>query len=230
MEPAAVSSRAIAAARDDKLRLRFALGYPLLVCGLAVAGTLWVSLDTDPLIRDVEDSFREPPAPAFRPAWSGLGPLEATVLAGGALAAIGLTAWILRLRRGSAGLLTSAARCDVLADLVGSACPADERGRLAGEIVAAVAPTTAATPPLVAFAESQPDVDARAELLRATAAFYRGLDVRRRRRLGRIVPVVGSLVAGIAVLAYGLALFRPLAGLLESLAAPRDTLAARAAP
>ena len=34
----------------------------------------------------------------------------------------------------------------------------------------------------------------------------------------RLVPIVGSLFAGIAVLGYGLALFRPMARLFDTLA------------
>jgi len=44
------------------------------------------------------------------------------------------------------------------------------------------------------------------------------------------VPIVGSLIAGIAVLCYGLALFRPLASLFESLALAHTPIGSRGQP
>ena len=47
------------------------------------------------------------------------------------------------------------------------------------------------------------------------------LDERRRRRTRGLVPVVGCLIAGVAVLLYGVSLFRPMAGFADFLAAKR---------
>ncbi|MEI7862712.1 MAG: hypothetical protein WCJ21_08775 [Planctomycetota bacterium] len=46
----------------------------------------------------------------------------------------------------------------------------------------------------------------------------------------RLVPIVGSLIAGIAVLCYGLALFRPLTSLFESLAFAHTPIGSRGQP
>jgi hypothetical protein len=152
-----------------------------------------------------------------------------SVAVGGLLAAIGLTAWILRLGRRDARSGALAVRCDVLADLAAGDCPVAVGDRLACAIAAEV--DAAAPPPaLVAHAVARDDVDARASLLRSTAAFYRGLDARRRRALRRAVPTVATCVVGCVVLIYGIALFRPLVGLVDALAAPRDGGAVRGGP
>lgn len=212
--------------RDDRLRLRQALVYPVLVAVLAILGTAWVTARDGPLIHDVEDAFRDPPLPTPRSAWPQVGAAGAAVAATGVLAAAGLAAWLVALVRRDARAGSLATRCDVLAELSGSDCPGPVADRLARALVAEVDPDDGPLPPLAAHAVARDDVDGRAVLLRSTAAFYRGLDARRRRAVRRSVPTAACCVAGLAVLLYGLALFQPLAGLVDTLAVPRDAVVA----
>lgn len=212
--------------RDDRLRLRQALVYPALVAGLAILGTAWVTTRDGPLIHDVEDAFRDPPVPTPRSAWPQVGAAGVAVATIGVLAAAGLAAWLVALVRRDAAAGVLAVRCDVLAELSGSDCPGPVADRLARSLVADVDPDDGPLPPLAAHAVARDDVDGRARLLRSTAAFYRVLDERRRQAVRRAVPTATCCVAGLAVLLYGLALFRPLTGLVDTLAEPRDAVAA----
>ena len=226
-----VIEEARAASRDDRAHFRLALLYPASVCGLALLGILWTTLVNDRLMQGVEDSFLAPPIPAPHLLPFGLGPLDVAFAVAALLAAAALTLWILRLGRQSGRNAAAAAQCDVLAELTSCACPLATSDRLSRGIVADLDPTLAsATPPLVSFAQSPADIDERAALLRATAGFYRSLDDRHRRSVRRLVPIVGSLIAGIAVLCYGLALFRPLTSLFESLAFAHTPIGSRGQP
>jgi hypothetical protein len=220
-----------ATSRDDRAHFRLALLYPAFVCGLALLGILWTTLTNDRLMQRVDDSFLEPPIPVPRSLPFGLGPLDVCLAAAALIAAAGLTLWIVRLGRQSGRNAATAAQCDVLAELTSCDCPPATSDRLARGIVADLDPTLASsTPALVSFAQSPGDIDERTALLRATAGFYRSLDDRHRRSVRRLVPVVGSLIAGIAVLCYGLALFRPLTSLFESLAAAHTPIGHRGQP
>ena len=223
-------AEAAAVRRDDRLWLRQVLVYPAAVGVLAILGAAWITTRDGVLIHDVQDAFRDPPIPTPRAAWEAFDGVAVSVAVGGLLAAIGLTAWILRLGRRDARSGALAVRCDVLADLAAGDCPVAVGDRLARAIAAEA--DAAAAPPsaLVAHAVARDDVDARASLLRSTAAFYRGLDARRRRALRRAVPTAATCVVGWVVLIYGIALFRPLVGLVDALAAPRDGGAVRGGP
>jgi hypothetical protein len=173
-------------------------------------------------MHDVEDAFRDPPVATPESKWPRLDGSVATVAAVGVMLGIGLAVWIVRLVRHHAGGRAIAARCDLLAELVAGDCPVAIGDRLAGEIMTEIVPAVPALPPLAAHALARIDTDSRASLLRSTAAFYRGLDERRRRTLRRKVPTTACCVAGIAVMLYGLALFRPLVGLVDTLSVPFD--------
>jgi len=226
----ALVAEAAAVRRDDRLWLRQVLVYPAAVGVLAILGAAWITTRDGVLIHDVQDAFRDPPIPTPRAAWEAFDGVAVSVAVGGLLAAIGLTAWLLRLGRRDARSGALAVRCDVLADLAAGDCPVAVGDRLARAIAAEA--DAAAAPPsaLVAHAVARDDVDARASLLRSTAAFYRGLDARRRRALRRAVPTAATCVVGWVVLIYGIALFRPLVGLVDALAAPRDGGAVRGGP
>ena len=214
----AVVDQATATAHDDRSRFRLAIVYPALVAGLAIVGMLWTIPTNHRLIMGLEDSFLEPPIPPEHVAWSSITSADLGLAALGLLAGGGLAAWTLRRGCRDDRHAATAARCDLLAELAGCDCPPAARGRIADEILAGLDDAAPSTPPLVFLAESQADIDQRAALLRTTASFYRSLAERRRRRMQRLVPIVGSLFAGIAVLGYGLALFRPMARLLDTLA------------
>lgn len=215
----AVVDEAAATVRDDRVRFRLALVYPIVIVLLAILGTLWTTTTNDWLIRNLAGSFQEPPITAAAGEWPRITPDQGMLMAGGIGVAVALAAWIVGLGRSVGSHAGQAARCDVLAELAGKNVVPADRDRLASELMQGIDPPLhTAGGPLVALVESEPDIDRRTATLRATAAFYRGLDDRQRRRARRLVPIVGCLIAGLAVLLYGVALFRPMTRLFESLA------------
>jgi hypothetical protein len=214
-----VVDEAAATVREDQVRFRLTLVYPVVIVLLAILGTLWTTTTNDWLIRNLAGSFHEPPITAAAGEWPRITPGQGMLMAGGIAVAVALAAWIARLGRLVGCHAGQAARCDLLAELAGSDLVPADRDRLASELMQGIEPPLhTAGGPLIALVESEPDIDRRAATLRATAAFYRGLDDRRRRRARRLVPIVGCLIAGLAVLLYGVALFRPMTRLFESLA------------
>ena len=214
-----VVDEAVATVRDDRSRFRLMLVYPVVIGMLASGGTLWTTATNDWLIRNLEGSFHEPPITAAAGEWPRITLGQGMLIAGGIAVAAALAAWIVGLGRSVGCHAGQAARCDVLAELAGSDVVQADRDRLASELMQGIDPPRhTAGGPLIALVESEPDIDRRAATLRATAAFYRGLDDRQRRRARRLVPIIGCLIAGLAVLLYGVALFRPMTRLFESLA------------
>lgn len=224
----AILDEASGVARDDRARFRLALIYPAVVSVLAIVGTFWTTVTSDRLIGALEEAFRRPPIPAMPQAWPSITIGDVAFLIAGLAMAAGLTAWITHLGRKVGSYAGRAVRCDVLAELAEHArgdIAAADRDRLATDVVRAIEPPVdTATSPLVTFAENHGDVDQRVATLRAAAGFYRGLDARQRATTLRLVPLVGRLIAGMAVLLYATALFRPMVGLLDGLAAPRDVI------
>ena len=220
-----VLSEAAATLRDDRLRIRLAVVYPAAVFVLALAGLVWSTLANGPLIRGVEDSFLEPPPAAPPSLWPTLGPIDLAIAGVGGLALASLVAWLVRESRRDTGHLAAAVQCDLLAELSACAGGTDEKHRLVASLLSALGlAERPAAAGLVASAESPADDDARAAQLWAVAMFERSLDERRRRRMRGLVPVVGCLIAGVAVLLYGVGVFRPMASFFDFLATPHDML------
>ena len=225
----AIVEAASATVRDDQARFRLAVLYPAVVIGLALLGTAWTMVTQQQLITSLENEFQSPPVPA-EASWPRVGLADLTLGLTGVVIAVALAAWIVRVSGLVGRHAGRAARCDVMAEITSAAneTPPAQREQLATAVVQAInLPTPGTTSPLVSYAEAQSDIDSRAATLRATAAFYRSLDERQRQKARRLLPLAGSLIAGMAVLCYGVALFRPMAGLLVSLAAPQDAIGAR---
>jgi hypothetical protein len=107
-----------------------------------------------------------------------------------------------------AALATSDLDPDQAAALAREGANADRRGTRA----------TAAPLPLANRLLREVDRQSRPAALERLAAFYRGLtDEERGSRFGRVPATVGVLIAGVIVLAYGLALFLPWVQLLDML-------------
>ena len=228
----AIVETASATVRDDQVRFRLALLYPAVVIGLALVGMAWTLVVQQQLIAGLEAAFESPPIPA-EASWPPVDLTAALLGLLGVVIAVALAAWTVRVSGTVGRHAGRAARCDVMAE-IGSATnetPPGQREQLATAVVQTInLPTADTTSPLVRFAEAQGDIDSRAAPLRAVAAFYRSLDERQRQKARRLLPLAGSLIAGLAVLCYGVALFRPMTGLLVSLAAPQDPIGARGGP
>jgi hypothetical protein len=213
---------AAATLADDRWRLWFAITYPLIVAVLALIGVIWITLTDGWLIRATEATFHDPPSAAPVSPWPTIGPAEVAIAVAGMVAIAALVAWLVRLCRRDPDHAAAAVRCDLLAELTSCDCTEAERHRLASALLAGVGLTgLSADRPLAALAECETDIDSRANHLWAVAMFERGLDDRRRRRVRAFVPVIGCLIAGVAVLLYGVALFRPMARLFDTIARPQ---------
>jgi len=221
----AVLDEAATTLAGDRWRMRLTIAYPAIIVMLALSGLIWVTLTDGRLIRELEATFHDPPRAAPVSPWPTMGPVEMTIAVTGTLTIAALAAWLARLARRDPDHFAAAVRCDLLAELTSCDCPATVRHRLANDLLAGVglaSPSTAR--PLGALVEREADVDARASHLWAVAMFERGLDDRRRRWVRRLAPVLGCLIAGVAVLLYGVALFRPMARLFETIGKPQTML------
>jgi len=219
---AAVLDDAAATLADDRWRLRLAIAYPLIVAVLALIGVIWITLTDGWLIRATEATFHDPPSAAPVSPWPPIGPAEVAIAATGMLAMVAAVAWLVRLSRRDPDHFAAAVRCDLLAELSSCDCSTSERHRLANELLAGIGlASPSAARPLAALVEREADADHRASHLWAVAMFERGLDDRRRRRVRRLVPVIGCLIAGVAVLLYGVSLFRPMVRLFETISRPQ---------
>jgi hypothetical protein len=219
---AAVLDDAAATLADDRWRLWLAITYPAVVVVLALIGLIWITLTDSWLIRGIEATFHDPPSAAPVSPWPTIGPAEVAIAVAGMVAIAALVAWLVRLCRRDPDHAAAAVRCDLLAELTSCDCSTSERHRLANELLAGIGlASPSAARPLAALVEREADADHRASHLWAVAMFDRGLDDRRRRRVRAFVPVIGCLIAGVAVLLYGVSLFRPMARLFDTIARPQ---------
>lgn len=221
----AVLDDAAATLAGDRWRMRLTIAYPAIIVMLALSGLIWITLTDGRLIRELEATFHDPPSAAPVSPWPTIGPVEVVIAVASLLAVAALLAWLFRLCRRDPDHLAAAVRCDLLAELTSCAGSAAERHRLANGLLSSIGlASPAAARPLAALVEREADVDARASHLWAVAMFERGLDERRRKRVRRLLPVIGCLVAGVAVLLYGVALFRPMARLFDTISSPQTML------
>ncbi len=212
----------LAIIRDERARRRLALVYPAAVLLLALLGTAWSTLSNGPLMRGVEGSFHEPPPSVAPSPWPRLDPADWSLMSMAFGAVVFLIVWGVRATRDGHGHLASAARCDLLAELASIDGLKQGHNRLADDLLAAIGLTDRPSARRLAnVTMASDDIDDRAQGLRALGLFERSLDERRRRRAHRLVPIIGSLVAGIAVLFYGVAIFRPMTRLFESISVPQ---------
>ena len=217
--------------QNSQRRSQFiAVGSSFLICSLAAIGTLAVMLSTGPLLESqYQLQTGKPSQPSFSLA-TAFGPPPVTV---GLfmLAAVGflmLTILIVgsrrRLNRSLARWMTSEAHVAMAsADL-----PASERQAIIRALLAGWCPTVptgfATEGGLLEHALKAPSPE-QAVAIERTASFHRRVVTQLESQPSPLIPVAGSLVAGIAVLLYGIALMRPLAQLFETLAsAPAVTL------
>ncbi len=221
----AALQRAAAAAREARRRMLRALVYPLFVGVLAVLGIGWLARRTPPLEEDILVS----PGPVVTAAPDAAPVLRAIArpAAVGVPLALAAAAWgFARGRRRPAGH-EDALVCEARAAVAEANGSADLAERVVADIGGAATGQRAIDRPLAAYAAARSDPLERAESLRAAAEFYRLLDERRTSRRGRLLPVIGVLAAGFLVLLYGLALFGPLAEMLEHAGGPSPATRAR---
>ncbi len=222
----AALQQAAAAAQESRRRMLRAIVYPLFVGMLAVLGIGWLARRTPPLEEDTLVS-RGPVVTAVPDAMPVLLAIARPAVVGVPLALAATVAWgFARGRRRSAGH-ADALVCEARAAVAEANGSADLAERVAADIGGAATGQRAIDRPLAAYAAARSDPLERVESLRAAAGFYRLLDERRTSRRGRLLPVIGVLAAGFLVLLYGLALFGPLAEMLEHAGGPSPATRAR---
>lgn len=212
--------RVVAVDRRRRWDVRVALSYPTAVIVCAVVGIVLLIIIQDPLI----SQFSEPIQMAMPAPEVPLTPVQdaVTVPAGGVAAVVAAIAviWFSRgQRQAQASRRWAAVACELeaICDEVGVA--ADRRESILEDLrpVAAPSRSVVAFPPLARFLHTQAAA-ARPGGFAALADFYRESSDAVSERRARFVPVIGAIVAGMAVLLYGVALFVPLTRLFEMIA------------
>lgn len=207
-----------------------AVGSSFSICSLAAIGTLAVMLSNGPLIESqYQLQTGKPSQPSFSLA-TAFGPTPVTV---GLflLAALGfliLTILIVRSRRGLNRSLSRWITSEAHVAMTATDLPALDRQDIIRALLAGwcrTVPGDASTDGGLlehALIASPPH---QAVAIERAAGFHRRVVTQRESQPSTLIPVTGSLVAGVAVLLYGIALMRPLAQLFETLAsAPAVTL------
>lgn len=210
---------------------------PVVVGGLAYLATMWLCLYSTPTFEGVYQQLGETPSFGVRllaglrdwlPVWGPLVPLLflLSVWMGWRADWRRTLGWTPAVRR----FLAASRRAELaqqLANLSERRLPLDKAYALASELRLPGAPSDSSQqlalgklPPLLAWSlADQTDPDRLTENLRFTAETYRHAAVRTASYWRYAGPaVVGGLVGGAILLAYGYALFWPFAKLLEDLA------------
>jgi hypothetical protein len=206
------------------------VAYPLLVCALAAAGLVVLAGWYGPLIAAVDDTLSSPRAGAIfdaRPVVEAVRiPVIATLvgLAGAAIAWLRLT----DRRRAAEGdpqsRLGEAVRAMLAANGVSQAADGVSRGAeeaangIVEPIVAAISGGSLPAGALVTHAAAIAEPMARQAALATVADHERMVAAARCRSQGRVPAMIGSIVAGLAVLLYGVALFKPLVTVMQRVA------------
>lgn len=198
------------------------VAYPLVVCALAMAGLVSLTRWYGPLIASVDDTMSGPRAGAIfdsRPVVEAVRLPALAVAAGIAALTLG---WMLV--RGRRAVVDPAprARFGRAAAAVLAAEDAGAGQGLGDAIVTAISgqplPAGVAAGALVAHAAAIGDPALRRAALATVARHERMVAVARGQTQGRLPAVIGSVVAGLAVLLYGVALFKPLVTLMQRVA------------
>jgi hypothetical protein len=206
------------------------VAYPLLVCALAAAGLVVLAGWYGPLIAAVDDTLSSPRAGAIfdaRPVVEAVRiPVIATLvgLAGAAIAWLRLT----DRRRAAEGSpqsrLGEAVRAMLAANGVSQGADGVSRGAeeaangIVEPIVAAISGGSLPAGALVTHAAAIAEPMARQAALATVADHERMVAAARCRSQGRVPAMIGSIVAGLAVLLYGVALFKPLVTVMQRVA------------
>lgn len=198
---------------------RMAISYPVGICLCAAIGIGVLAFVQDPslnsLAEPIQMAMPEPevaPTPVFDAVAWPVG------IAAVVVAAV-LAMWrATRQRQFEMSRRWAAVACEL--DAISSAC------QLSGEkresILLDLQPVTGVAtarplPPLARFAQQHPSGPQSAGLRELASFYHETTDAVSQRRV-RLLPVIGAMIAGVAVLLYGIALFVPLTRLFESMA------------
>jgi hypothetical protein len=210
--------RIVALDRRRRWERVVALGYPIAVVLAAVAGIVVLAFVLDPLI----NAFAEPMQMALPPP---------EVTASPVFDAVGVPAWIAAAlvvavvwgSQGQRRVEVSRRWAAVASELEGICDEIDIGPERCEQILEDLWPVTTARglaktpPPLMQFLRKQRLAEG-PRAFAAVARLYQEMSDAVGERRVRLLPVVGALVAGMAVLLYGIALFVPLTRLFDTVA------------
>jgi hypothetical protein len=209
--------------RSERWRQWIDAAYPLLVCGLALAGILSLSAWYGPLVGAVSESLSRPRAGTRFDAGPVIAAVRGPATLVLVLAGMGAAALLMRsAARRAADRRAATLSAVVERALVSAPAATQGQGATPKRIMADVVPGATGglgAPPLLAHAEAEQDPAKRADALATVADHYRRVTEWRCRQRPRFPVLYGTCVAGAAVLLYGLALFWPLVTLVYEVAA-----------
>lgn len=209
--------------RSERWRQWIDAAYPLLVCGLALAGILSLSAWYGPLVGAVSESLSRPRAGTRFDAGPVIAAVRGPATLVLVLAGMGAAALLMRsAARRAADRRAATLSAVVERALVSAPAATQGQGATSKQIMADLVPGAdggLGIPPLLAHAEAEHDPAKRADALATVADHYRRVTEWRSRQRPRLPVVYGTCVAGAAVLLYGLALFWPLVTLVYEVAA-----------
>ena len=193
--------------------------YPIGVSCCAVVGIAVLAVVQDPLINSLAEPIQVavPAAePAPTPVWDAVVlPAGIAVASLAAIVVIWATQWQ---RRAEASRRRAAVACELASICEGIGLEGSRRDEILDDLKGVTGDLLApAFPPLAAVVDKQP-TPGRGAALASVAGFYRDTSDALLERRIKMLPVVGSMVAGVAVLLYGIALFTPLARLFDTIA------------
>lgn len=215
--------RAFGIQRSHRSSLRLVLTSTVAISSLAVIGTLFLTAFNRPLIDQqqlLHTGRSQPPAPFLTAAFGGV-PVVAGLAVVLLLAGFCLVAAIIGARRQLDWSLARWLASEAHEALRPTDLPDNDRRAIVRELLAGwcqMPPGSALdTTGLLgmALATQRPQ---QASALTRAVCFHRRQGDRLETDQNRLLPMLGSLVTGLAVLLYGIALMQPLAGLFETLA------------
>jgi hypothetical protein len=193
--------------------------YPIGISLCAVAGIAVLSVVQDPLLNSLAEPIQlaVPTAePVPTPVWDAVA-LPAGIAAA-SLAAVAVIWGSQRQRRAEASRRKAAVACELESICEGMGLEGSRREEILDDLKGVTGGISAPVfPPLATVLKKQPAAD-RGAALASVAGFYRDTSDALLERRVKMLPVVGSIVAGVAVLLYGVALFTPLARLFDTIA------------
>jgi len=194
--------------------------YPAGVALCAVLGIVVLAIVQDPLLTTLAEPIQvavpQELSSAATPVWDAVaGPAGVAAAIVAALAVV----WAAGLkRRSEASRRRAAVACELQGISDEIRLSAEQRDEILDDLRSITPASSAAPafPPLAAYVSKQLSAGQRA--FSPLAAFYRETSDAVAERRVQLLPVVGAMVAGLAVLVYGIALFVPLTRLFTTLA------------
>jgi hypothetical protein len=216
-----VLDQIVASDRWNRWETRLALAYPTGVCLAAFVGIALVALVNEPSLNALAESTvlpQVPSAPVPHPVWEAVSVPAATSAVG---VLLGVLVWWSRSGiRAKAARQRAAVACEVEAIFTEVELDHPRRKKILADLAAGEGSALAGPlqPPLALAVAAFPLAE-RSAALREVATLYRHTAEADRTARRALLPAGASVVAGLAVLLFGIALFLPLVQFFSRIAA-----------